>query len=301
MGTFVISPHMRLQEWVAHDQGYFTEEGLEYEFKKRPKGNFSVKSADPLPKDQIRGAYQSIESGLRKTTDVSCACHWTINMAAAAGHGKLWGEAYSVTPSGIYVSEESSIKRPEDLANVPISVGYQSGSHYSTMQALEPFLRQEDISLHFGGMLFQRLELLVDREVPAAGLFGGPLYLAEQLGFRKILDTTFMVAALVPNDTNEDDVRKYYRALKRAQVDIDLRPERYTHFYKKFFPPRWHDVMDVRRFGPGERIVFLPYDRRIFDSTQRWVADRGIFETGLDDRQGYACSVAGELTSSADA
>ncbi|MAM84255.1 MAG: hypothetical protein VX471_01905 [Acidobacteriota bacterium] len=301
MASFVISPHMRLQEWVAHDRGYFTEEGLEYEFKKRPKGNFSVKSADPLPEDQIRGAYQSIESGMRQTTDVSCACHWTINMAAAAGHGKLWGEAYSITPSGIYVSEDSSIRRPEDLANVPIAVGYQSGSHYSTIQALEPFLPREEITLHFGGMLFQRLELLVDREVPAAGLFGGPLYLAEQLGFRKILDTTFMVAALIPNGANEDDVRKYYRALKRAQVDIDLRPERYTHFYKNFFPDRWHDVMDTRRFGPGERVVFLPYDRGIFDSTQRWVADRGIFEAGLKDRAGYESCVAGELTCSADA
>ena len=301
MASFVISPHMRLQEWVAHDRGYFTEEGLEYEFKKRPKGNFSVKSADPLPEDQIRGAYQSIESGMRQTTDVSCACHWTINIAAAAGHGKLWGEAYSITPSGIYVSEDSSIRRPEDLANVPIAVGYQSGSHYSTIQALEPFLPREEITLHFGGMLFQRLELLVDREVPAAGLFGGPLYLAEQLGFRKILDTTFMVAALIPNGANEDDVRKYYRALKRAQVDIDLRPERYTHFYKNFFPDRWHDVMDTRRFGPGERVVFLPYDRGIFDSTQRWVADRGIFEAGLKDRAGYESCVAGELTCSADA
>ena len=301
MASFVISPHMRLQEWVAHDRGYFTEEGLEYEFKKRPKGNFSVKSADPLPEDQIRGAYQSIESGMRQTTDVSCACHWTINMAAAAGHGKLWGEAYSITPSGIYVSEDSSIRRPEDLANVPIAVGYQSGSHYSTIQALEPFLPREEITLHFGGMLFQRLELLVDREVPAAGLFGGPLYLAEQLGFRKILDTTFMVAALIPNGANEDDVRKYYRALKRAQVDIDLRPERYTHFYKNFFPDRWHDVMDTRRFGPGERVVFLPYDRGIFDSPQRWVADRGIFEAGLKDRAGYESCVAGELTCSADA
>jgi len=301
MASFVISPHMRLQEWVAHDRGYFTEEGLEYEFKKRPKGNFSVKSADPLPEDQIRGAYQSIESGMRQTTDVSCACHWTINMAAAAGHGKLWGEAYSITPSGIYVSEDSSIRRPEDLANVPIAVGYQSGSHYSTIQALEPFLPREEITLHFGGMLFQRLELLVDREVPAAGVGGGPLYLAEQLGFRKILDTTFMVAALIPNGANEDDVRKYYRALKRAQVDIDLRPERYTHFYKNFFPDRWHDVMDTRRFGPGERVVFLPYDRGIFDSTQRWVADRGIFEAGLKDRAGYESCVAGELTCSADA
>ena len=299
MSTFVISPHMRLQEWVAHDKGYFNAEGLEYEFKTRA-GSPSVKSAEPLPKDQIRGAYQSIESGMRQTTDVSCACHWTVNMAAAAGHGKLWGEAYSVSPSGIYVPEDSSVKNPQDLANIPISVGYQSGSHYSTIQSLEPFLTKEEINLHFGGMLFQRLELLIDRQVPAAGLFGGPLYLAEQLGFRKILDTTFMIAALVPDAVDEDDVRKYYRALKRAQADIDFRPEQYTHFYKKFFPKRWHDVMDVRRFGPGERLVFLPYDQHIFDSTQRWVADRGIFETGLEGRTGYACSVAGELTSNVE-
>ena len=86
MSTFVISPHMRLQEWVAHDKGYFNAEGLKYEFKTRT-GSPSVKSAEPLPKDQIRGAYQSIESGMRQTTDVSCACHWTINMAAAASSG----------------------------------------------------------------------------------------------------------------------------------------------------------------------------------------------------------------------
>ena len=29
---------------------------------------------------------------------------------------------------------------PEDLAGVPISVGYRSGSHYSTIQALEQYL-----------------------------------------------------------------------------------------------------------------------------------------------------------------
>jgi hypothetical protein len=46
--------------------------------------------------------------------------------------------------------------------------------------------------------------------------------------------------------------------LKRAQADIDLRPERYTHYYRKQFPGRFHDVMDTRRFGPGERIVFEP-------------------------------------------
>jgi hypothetical protein len=35
-----------------------------------------------------------------------------------------------------------------------------------------------------------------DRKVPAASLFSGPYYFLEQLGFRKIIDTTFMMASL---------------------------------------------------------------------------------------------------------
>jgi hypothetical protein len=29
---FLIAPHMRLQEWVAEEKGYFTEEGLDFEY-----------------------------------------------------------------------------------------------------------------------------------------------------------------------------------------------------------------------------------------------------------------------------
>src|SRR5215470_5537068 len=80
---------------------------------------------------------------------------------------------------------------PRDLAGVSISVGYQSGSHYATTQGLERYLRPEQINLSFNdGLLFSRMQLLIDRKVPAASLFSGPYYFAEQLGFRKIIDTT---------------------------------------------------------------------------------------------------------------
>ena len=32
MAIFRIQTHGRLQEWVAEEKGYFTDEGLEYEF-----------------------------------------------------------------------------------------------------------------------------------------------------------------------------------------------------------------------------------------------------------------------------
>ncbi|HEX5421712.1 MAG TPA: hypothetical protein VFY39_17100, partial [Gammaproteobacteria bacterium] len=75
-------------------------------------------------------------------------------------------------------------------------------------------------------------------------------------------------------------VSKYFAALRRAQVDLDLHAHRYTHYYKKEFPVRFHELMDTRRFGPGERIVFEPYTRKMYEDTQSWIIERGIFAEG---------------------
>jgi ABC-type nitrate/sulfonate/bicarbonate transport system substrate-binding protein len=286
MSKFIIAPHMRLHEWVAVEKGYFDAENLDYELHDELYGADGTRHHLG---DKV-GAYQTFEKG--RSSDVSCACHWTVNVAAASGHGMLYADCYSMSPCAIFVPADSEIKTPEDLADVPISVGYQSGSHYSTIQALEQFLKPEQIKLSFAdGLLFSRLELLIDGKVPAASLFSGPYYFLEQLGFRKVADTSFMMASMVAEDANRDDVEKYFRALKRAQADIDLRPELYTHYYREEFPERFRDQMDTRRFGPGERIVFEPYSREIFESSRRWIAERNIFEDGNLGQRDYADSI----------
>lgn len=275
MGKFIITPHMRLQEWVADAKGYFKAEGLDYQFT----DELSSKHGNKHDLPEKVGAYQTFEEG--RSSNISCACHWTVDVAASNGHGKLYADAYSISPAGVFVPPESPIQKADDLADVPISVGYQSGSHYSTIQALEPFMNREDINLSFSnGLLFNRMELLFDRKVPAAALFSGAYYFMEQMGFRKIIDTTFMMAAMITGEPQPEDVRKYFRALRRAQRDIDLRPELYTHFYKKEFPARFQYQMDTRRWGPGERLVFEPYSKELFDESFQWIAQRAIFPEG---------------------
>jgi hypothetical protein len=272
---FVIEPHFRLQEWVAHEKGYFTDEGLDYEFREL------VQSTDGKIHDKGDkvGAYQSFEAG--RKADVSCACHWTVNVAAASGHGRVAGDVYSVSPCGVFVPADSKIKAPQDLAGVPISVGFQSGSHYATIQALEQYMPADKINLNFGdGMLFKRLDNLLEGKSPASTLFSGPYYLAEQLGFRKVIDCTFMIAMMIHGDPDPEDLKKFFRALKRAQRNIDLRPELYTHYFKKEFPVRYHEIMDTRRWGPGERLVFEPYTEEAFSESRKWIAEHGIFEGG---------------------
>jgi ABC-type nitrate/sulfonate/bicarbonate transport system substrate-binding protein len=286
MAKFIIQPHFRLQEWVAQEKGYFEAEGLEYVFQEQ------VRSSDGKIHDQGRkvGAYQSLETG--RTSDVSCACHWTVNVAASNGLGKLYGDAYSVAPAGIFVSADSPLRTPADLGGVAISVGYQSGSHYSSIQALEQYLQPGQIKLSFDdGMLFKRMELLIDGKVAAAALFNGPYYFAEQLGFRKLIDTTFMIATMLTGSPDPEDLAKFFRALQRAQRDIDLRPELYTHYYTREFPTRYHSQMDTRRWGPGERLVFEPYTASAFDQSREWIARHGIFAPGAMGDSTYEQSV----------
>jgi ABC-type nitrate/sulfonate/bicarbonate transport system substrate-binding protein len=275
MPKFKIEPHFRLQEWVAEEKGYFREEGLDYEFQEFIRSTDGTHHAT----SGHSGAFQSIEKG--RESNVTCACHWTVNVAASRGHPKMFADAYSVAPSGIFVHANSTIASPADLAGVPISVGFQSGSHYATIQALESYLDQAQIKLSFDeGMLFSRMEAFFAGRAPAATLFGGPYYFAEQLAYRKITDTTFMIGAMVNGEPDLEDVKRYFQALRRAQRDIDLRPELYTHYYKMEFPERFHAAMDTRRWGPGERIVFEPYSREVFSQSFDWIAQHGIFEPG---------------------
>jgi len=274
MAKFIVEPHFRLQEWVAEEKGYFHDEGLDYEFREliRSTGGRHHNKGG-------QGAFQSIEQG--REANVSCACHWTVNVAASNGHTKLYSDLYSIAPSGIFVPADSKVRTPADLAGVPISVGFQSGRHYSTIQALEQYMPAANIKLVFeDGMLFSRMERLIEGKSEAAALFSGPYYLAEQLGFRKIIDTTFMIAAMIKGSPDPEDVRRYFRALRSAQRDIDLRAELYTHYYKNEFPDRFHAMMDTRRWGPGERIVFEPYSKQVFERSFEWIAEHKIFAEG---------------------
>lgn len=294
MGTFRIMPHGRLQEWVAQEKGYFTDEGLKYEFVE----DFSTtdmygvggSSGEPSEVREVRrGAFESMQAG--RACEVSSACHWAVNVAATAQHGRMWGHAYAVTPSGIYVPPESPLRQARHVANVAVAVGYRSGSHFSALQALEAFLRPEEITLDFVGRPMDRLALLLERQVPAGNVFGAAMYVLEQQGFRKIIDTTFMIGFLVSMDTKEEEVHRYFRALQRAQRDIDLEPERYKHYFLRALPSVYHDRVDVHGFGTGERLVFEPYTREMYERTHRCVAAWEIIPPAQAGSANYAAAV----------
>jgi ABC-type nitrate/sulfonate/bicarbonate transport system substrate-binding protein len=295
MAKFVIQPHGRLQEWIAHEKGYFRDEGLDYAFEPG-SSYYATKTTDASGKvaDVMAGAFESYQQGGGNKgvkSDISCACHWTVNQAAAQHIGTMWGRSYVVTPGGIMVPPDSPIVRPEDLAGQEVAVGYRSGSHYTTIQALEAFLKPDDIKLKFVGSQWARVDIGINRDVPATSVWGLTFQVLEQLGFRKVADCTFMIAFMFPSSVDAADVERYMSGLKRAQMDLDLEPEKYKHLYRNEIPERYRDKVDVRRFSTGERIVFLPYSEATFRRTQDWIHARGIFPEP-PSKLDYTASVA---------
>jgi NitT/TauT family transport system substrate-binding protein len=284
MARFRIQTHGRLQEWVAEEKGYFTDEGLDYEFVGNTLMSDRVADASVSEADEYRsGAYETMAEG--NACAVGSACHWAVNQAAASSHGKMWGEAYSVTPAGIYVAPESGVSRPSQLSGMPVGVGYHSGSHFSALAAMQSILEPAEINLVYKGGPIDRLSRLLDGSVPAANLFGSPMYVAEQMGYRKVVDTTFMIGFFIEGDAERSDVERYFRALQRAQRDIDAEPERYKHYFLEELPAEFHDLVEVQGFGTGERIVFEPYTREVYESTRQWMESNDLFETtGAVDR-----------------
>ncbi len=295
MAQFRIQPHVRLQEWVADEHGFFEDEGLDYAFETAgfaggsALGAPAVQPADSAPMAVRSGALEDMGEG--RTCSVSGACHWAVNAAATASHGKMWGKAYSVCVSGIFVAPESPYREPRDLAGTEVGVGFHSGSHYSAIQGLEPFLARNQIELAFVGRPFDRVTLMRERRIEAANVFGAQYYLLEQAGFRKLVDTTFMIGFLVSEDVATEDLERYFRAMRHAQREIDLEPDRYKHFWARELPDDLRSGVDVRRFGPGERIVFEPYTREMFERTHRWMEQWNLFEAGAAQRPSYEDAV----------
>lgn len=119
MSKFIIEPHFRLHEWVAEEKGYFKAEGLDYEFLELVKSTAGQIHATP---DKV-GAFQSLEAG--RKSDISCACHWTVAVAASKDHGKLYPGCYSVSPPGsscrpIAREEPRGPRGRADLGRLPV-------------------------------------------------------------------------------------------------------------------------------------------------------------------------------------
>ena len=284
MAKMLIMPQdwpKRLHEWVAIERGYFDDVGLEYRFRGSPP------EWDELaPGGFVRQAHEEM---VAKEPTGFCDCSWGVLVSTGAGAGRFIPDFYTEAHLCIYARPDSGITTPRDLAGKPIAVSELTGSHFSTVEALERHIDREDIRLHFttarysDAAFYTRLKELLDGVVPAANLLDiphGPLrQIAEYHGMRLILEGTFKRLDYFSAAITDTDIQKFVHAMRLAQDELDRRPADYRHYLWREVP-RLEQLFDARidpgRIVESPRIVFTRFDPAEFARTLEWIDERGL-------------------------
>jgi NitT/TauT family transport system substrate-binding protein len=275
---------MGLYDFVAHQEGFFAAEGLDVDLDwKTFRGTQSSwKDLNYFQRPQDKPYTQD------KREVIQGACVWGTICNASAGMGKMVPDAYGVSPWAIFVRPDSRIRRPEDLKDVPVSVGMRAGSHFNVPYRLEKYLPLENIKVVNTGGFGARLKALLDGEVEAASLLPPQIAMAEQLGLRKIMEDTFKTLWWVPDNFEPEAVRGYLRALERAEKAMDADMAKYLPLWKLAVPAEFENYhpWDFSKFGRGERFYYQALPREEFEDTlaqvKRWGLDQYLGDRNYD-------------------
>ncbi|HEX2331955.1 MAG TPA: hypothetical protein VHI32_02160 [Burkholderiales bacterium] len=263
---------MGLNDFVAEQEGFFADEGIEVEWDiKTFRGTQSSwKDLDYKSRPQDK-PYAEGDKSL-----IQCACVWGSISNASAGMGRFVPDCYGVSPWAIFVRPDSKIRRPEDLKDVPVSVGMRAGSHFNVPFRLEKYLPLESIKVVNTGGFGARLKALLGKEVEAASLLPPQIDMARQLGLRMVMKDEFHTLWWVPETAPLEDVRAYLRGLDRAEKSLNSNLQKYLPLWEKCIPPEFKNShkWDYSKFTRGERFVLKPIPRAEFDETlaqvERW-------------------------------
>ena len=274
---------MGLNDFVAHQEGYFTTEGLDVEFDwKTFRGTQSSwKDLEYFQRPQDRPYTET------KDDVIQGACAWGTVCNASAGMGHIVREGYGVSPWAIFVRPDSPTRKPEDLADVPIAVGLRAGSHFNVPYRLEKYLPLARIKTVNTGGFGARLQALLDNEVDAASLLPPQIAMAEQLGLRKIIEDEFHTIWWVPENAAPGVVSAYMKALARAETALQADLPRYLDLWKLAVPAEFQNrTWDFAKFGRGERFVHQPIPPAEFDEimaqVKRWGLDQYLKEHNIE-------------------
>jgi NitT/TauT family transport system substrate-binding protein len=277
--------HWSYPEIAADELGIFAKNGIEVRWS----------DATPKPLADKTSMYTDLLTEGR--TDVYHAGEWACVNRVLKSPGS-WMVAKSPPGEGtlnssfaLFAKEDSGISTPRGLAGEPIAIEEGTGAQYTTLADLEEYLAPEEVRLVQSGEPHRRLLSLLRGEVTAASLVGPWSDIARALRLKEVLRTkrTNPTAIVVRKDTDEGLLSGFFHSVNEAIHRIDAAPEEFSPSYLRRVMGIVEDMkldtamsslegkVSVSKWSPWEA-----YTQGEFDSTYRWMVDRGLAAPGGD-------------------
>jgi NitT/TauT family transport system substrate-binding protein len=282
-----------LPYYVARDEGFFAEEGLELEFVKRGGGRISEGGKDGAGGGDGTGGLATLIADHHDVTSFGGAspfeqgrtslyraCEWgqVRRTYDSERGGQVVAKRSAVASQAIIVRPDSPALVPQDLANVPVGVNFHHGSHYIAIQLLEGFLPHDEIEVvHVEAG--NRFETLRDGLVDAVAVMEPWITVADKLGYKVIAEAHYVGLEIGSPDLDPETFEAINRAVGRAARALTENPYPYVHYLIA-------DVDEsIVRLEPTDfernRLRYVdpaPYAQVDFQRTYNWMVSWGLIE-----------------------
>lgn len=278
-------PIFYLPYYVAEEEGYFAEEGLDVELIRSTGSPLDDNEIQLVEDPTTQSAFSSFNLFERGQSQLYNACEWgqlRRSQDSTAG-GRVVARRAAVASQAIFVRQDSPINVPGDLANVPVGVNFHHGSHYLVLQTLEGFLPRTDIKLigvkGKGGGGAGRFRALQDGDLDAVALMEPWITVAEKLGYKNIAEGHYYGAEVANENLDGETFTAINRAVAKGvdRIHEDIQP--YLKYFVQAVPeeiialqPSDFNVNRLRYIHPG------PYPEDHFHRTLDWIASWGLID-----------------------
>jgi NitT/TauT family transport system substrate-binding protein len=266
-----------LPYFVARDEGYFVEEGLDVSFV--PRDRDETPSLAPIEDHNLVSSF-----GLRSPfeageTQLYRACEWgqVRRSYDSERGGRVIAKRSAVASQAIFVRPDDPASIPQDLAGRTVGVNFHHGSHYIAIQSLEGFLDDDEIKIAHAGDPRVRFEALRDGTIDSVALMEPWIAVAEKLGFKLIVEAHYVGTEIAGPELSDETFAKINRAVGQAARKLTDNPRPYLHYLIDDVPAEIAtlDESDFR-LGRLRYVDPAPYSERDFQRTYSWMVKWGL-------------------------
>ncbi len=268
---------------VAHDEGFFRDEGLDVEILKTP-GSGQHSSDHRALRDDIfeRTLEASYDGG---QCDQFRMCEWGImkravetNVDPSHRQAKIVALGSAMSSFAIVTDPKTEIYEPEQLKNVEIGVSLFNGSHFTMLKMMEGFVKRDEIKWTSSGTHRERLDALKAGKIKAVSLQEPWISVAEKQGCRILIESHSTRSEAAGTELDGPTLAKMFRAEARAAAAINKNPEKYAHYLIE----EAGGLIDLKDLKLSRLLNAppAPYTRDRFNDNYQWTLGWGLVPPG---------------------